>query len=79
MRHSETTTSIGDRIATARTHIQLTTAQLSRRLGVQTRTLARWQNDISQPRSNRLAMLAGVLGVSPRWLLVGKGAGPTGS
>lgn len=76
MRHYKKTTSIGERIATARNHIQLSTAQLSRRLGVQTKTLSRWQNDISQPRSNRLAMLAGVLGVSPQWLLVGTGTGP---
>ena len=77
MRQSKDTASIGERITAARTCIQLSTAQLSRRLGVQTKTLSRWQHDISQPRSNRLAMLAGVLGVSPQWLLVGEGEGPT--
>ena len=78
MKHTEETTSIGDRIVTARQCNQLTTAQLSRRLGVQTRTLTSWQNDSTQPRSNRLAMLAGVLGVSPQWLLMGEGYGPIG-
>ena len=68
--------SIGSRIKAARKSNQLSTAQLSRRLGVQTKTLASWQKNLTQPRSNRLAMLAGVLGVTPQWLLVGKGWGP---
>ena len=76
MKEPKNKSSIGSRIKAARKSNQLTTAQLSRRLGVQTKTLASWQNNLTQPRSNRLAMLAGVLGVTPRWLLVGKGWGP---
>ena len=76
MKHHKETTSLGDRIAVARTHNQLTTAQLSRRLGVQTKTLSGWQNSTSEPRANRLTMLAGILGVSPSWLLIGHGHGP---
>lgn len=69
-------TSMGERIADARECNNLTTAQLSRRLGVQTDTISDWQRNTSQPRANRLAMLAGVLGVSPSWLLIGRGTGP---
>lgn len=76
MSDTRKTTSLGDRIATARECNNLTTAQLSRRLGVQTGTITDWQRNASQPRANRLAMLAGILGVSPSWLLVGRGAGP---
>jgi hypothetical protein len=76
MKHHTSKTSMGERIADARTCSNLTTAQLSRRLGVLPSTLRDWQRDASQPRANRLAMLAGVLGVSPAWLLIGRGAGP---
>ncbi|RPH17942.1 MAG: hypothetical protein CBC49_002725 [Alphaproteobacteria bacterium TMED89] len=68
--------SLGERISDARVCSNLTTAQLSRRLGVRTGTLSSWQNNTLQPRANRLTMLAGVLGFSPAWLLGGKGAGP---
>ena len=63
-------TSMGERIADARECSNLTTAQLSRRLGVQTDTITDWQRNASQPRANRLAMLAGVLGLGfLAWLL----------
>ncbi|MAW52776.1 MAG: hypothetical protein CME01_08100 [Geminicoccus sp.] len=76
MNDESNTTSMGERIADARACSQLTKAQLSRRLGVKTGTIWAWQNNTAQPRANRLAMLAGVLGVSPCWLLAGLGAGP---
>lgn len=76
MLEKKNSTSMGARIADARACSNLTTAQLSRRLGVLTETMSAWQNGTAQPRASRLAMLAGVLGVSPAWLLVGRGAGP---
>ncbi|MHA6687298.1 helix-turn-helix domain-containing protein [Mesorhizobium sp. A556] len=67
---------IGGRISLARSASHLTMAQAARRLGVQTSTWHAWECDRSSPRSNRLAMMAGVLGVSPSWLLTGLGSGP---
>ena len=63
--------SLGDRIVQARERAGLSTAQLARRLGVKTRTLSSWEKNASEPRSNRLMMLAGSLNVSPLWLLNG--------
>jgi transcriptional regulator with XRE-family HTH domain len=54
----------------------LTTSQLARRLGIKTETLHDWETDRSEPRSNRLLTLAGVLNVSPTWLLTGAGEAP---
>ena len=67
---------LGGRIALARESVGMSTAVLAKRLGVKTATLANWEHDQSEPRSNRLVMLAGALGVSPSWLLVGFGEGP---
>lgn len=35
-----------------------------------------WETDRSAPRSNRLLTLAGMLNVSPTWLLTGVGESP---
>ena len=71
------TDTIGGRLTRARAAKGLTTAQLARRLGIKTQTLHNWETDRTAPRSNRLAMLAGVLNVSPTWILVGLGEAPT--
>lgn len=68
---------LGGRIWRARDALEMSTAQLARRLGVKTETIAAWEGDRSEPRANRLIMLAGVLGVSPTWLLSGIGEAPT--
>ena len=67
---------MGGRISRARESLGMTTAQLARQLGVQTPTLRAWETDRSQPRANRLQMLAGVLNVSLSWLLYGVGTAP---
>lgn len=67
---------MGGRLSRARDAIGLSTAQLARRLGVQTATIQAWETDRSQPRANRLSMLAGVLNISPSWLLYGVGTAP---
>ncbi|WP_297583857.1 helix-turn-helix domain-containing protein [Roseibium sp.] len=67
---------LGERICKARDISGLSTAQLARRLGIKTATLHSWESDRSEPRSNKLVLLAGVLNVSPTWLLVGRGAPP---
>ena len=67
---------LGGRIVSARETAGLTTAQLARRLGVKSATLQNWESDRSEPRSNKLILLAGLLNVSPTWLLVGRGSPP---
>ena len=71
------TDTIGGRIGRAREAARLSVAQAARRLGVKTLTWQGWENDRSEPRSNKLTMIAGTLGVSPGWLLTGLGDGPS--
>ena len=42
-----------------------------------TSTWQGWENDRAEPRSNKLLMMAGSFSVSPTWLLMGYGDGPT--
>ena len=46
----------GDRLAAARDAAQLSQQQLSKQLGVRLKTLKSWENDSSEPRSNKLSM-----------------------
>lgn len=66
---------LGDRLTAARESAGLSAEALAGRVGVSTDTLAAWEGDMSEPRANRIAMLAGVLNVSLRWLLTGVGDG----
>ncbi|MCB1338071.1 MAG: helix-turn-helix domain-containing protein [Maritimibacter sp.] len=72
---SEARATFGDRLAAAREAADLSQKQLARQIGVKTRTLAAWEDDLSEPRANRLQMLAGLLNVSLMWLLNGEGDG----
>ena len=65
----------GDRVVAARRELGLSAEGLAKRLGIAGKTLARWENDQSEPRANKLQMLAGVLNVSMVWLLTGEGEG----
>lgn len=69
------TATFGDRVAGARDATGMTQAQLARRLGVKKVTLVGWEGDLSEPRANRLSMMAGILNVSIMWLLTGEGDG----
>lgn len=73
---SEDAATFGDRLAAARDQAGLTQAALAGKLGVKTGTIAAWENDLKEPRANRLQMLSGMLGVSLSWLLTGEGDGP---
>ncbi len=68
----------GDRLAAARESADMTQSQLARRLGVKLGTLKGWEQDLSEPRANKLQMLAGLLNVSIMWLLNGEGEGLDG-
>lgn len=65
----------GDRLTAAREAQALSTSELARRLGVKLKTIEAWENDTSEPRANKLQMVAGLLNVSIRWLLTGEGEG----
>lgn len=69
-------TTFGDRVAGARQHAEMTQADLAKRLGVKLKTLRAWEDDQSEPRANKLSMMAGLLNVSLLWLLSGEGDGP---
>jgi len=69
------TSTFGDRLAAARENAGMTQQKLARRLGVRTATLEGWENDVSEPRANKLTMLSGILNVSLPWLLTGLGEG----
>ena len=69
----------GDRVAAAREAAGMTQAVLARRLGVRLATLRGWENDMAEPRANRLSMLAGLLNVSMMWLINGEGEGLSGA
>jgi transcriptional regulator with XRE-family HTH domain len=77
--HSGSADTLGGRIVYAREAQDLTTSQLARRMGVKTETLQGWETDRAEPRSNRLLTLAGMLNVSPTWLLTGAGESPVDS
>ncbi len=65
----------GDRLAGARETAGLSQEDLAQRLGVRLTTLQAWEEDLAEPRGNRLQMLAGMLNVSLRWLLTAEGDG----
>jgi len=65
----------GDRLARARTYSQMDQSELARRLGVKLVTVRNWETDRSEPRSNRLQMLSGLLNISIIWLMTGEGEG----
>ncbi len=69
----------GDRIAAAREAAGMGQEKLARRLGVKLKTLHGWENDLAEPRANKLQMLAGLLNVSIVWLLTGEGEGISGA
>lgn len=70
-------TTFGDRLAGARETAGMTQEELAQNLGVRLTTIEDWENDVSEPRSNRMSMMAGVMNVSLSWLLTGKGDGPS--
>lgn len=65
----------GDRVAAAREAQGLSQEDLAHKLGVKLKTIHGWEDDISEPRANKLVLLAGVLNVSMRWLLTAEGEG----
>lgn len=69
----KTGNSFGSRVNAARAAREMSVADVARSLAVRPDTVADWENDRTEPRANKVLMLAGVLGVSPGWLLEGTG------
>lgn len=73
---SADTATFGDRLAGAREAAGLDQKSLANKLGVKQAAIAGWEEDLKEPRANRLQMVSGILGVSMSWLLTGEGEGP---
>ncbi len=73
--YGEDVATFGDRLAAAREAAGVKQGELAKRLGIKRGTLANWEGDLSEPRANRLSMMAGLLNVSVGWLLTGDGDG----
>jgi len=66
----------GGRLSRAREAAGYSERQFANYLGVRRETLRAWETDRSEPRANRLLKIAGLLNVSPSWLMEGIGPGP---
>jgi len=75
--YSNEAATFGDRVAAGRETLGLGQSDLARKLGVKLKTIQAWEDDLSEPRANKLQMLSGVLNVSLMWLLNGEGDGIT--
>ncbi len=67
---------LGGRIWRARDAMNLSSRELADQLGVRIETISAWERDRSEPRTSRLFMLAGLLRVTPAWLIAGIGTAP---
>ncbi|MEP1124936.1 MAG: helix-turn-helix transcriptional regulator [Ilumatobacter sp.] len=68
---------LGARIVEARTAMGIGSDELAHRLGVTPTTMADWESGRRQLRSDRLVKVAGILGVSLSWLMMGHGVEPS--
>lgn len=75
---AEESATFGDRVEAGRIAAGLTQQELARKLGVKLKTIVGWEEDIAEPRANKLQMVAGMLNVSIMWLLTGEGDGVLG-
>lgn len=73
--YSNDSATFGDRVAGARDKLGWSQEDLAKRLGVKLKTVRCWEEDLNEPRANKLQMLAGLLNVSIMWLLNGEGDG----
>ncbi len=68
---------LGARIVEARTAMGLSGDELAHRLGVTPSTMDEWESGDQRLRSDRLVKVAGILGVSLSWLMMGHGVEPS--
>ena len=67
---------LGGRILRAREIAGYSEIEFACSLGITRETVVAWESDRSEPRANRLVIMAGLLGVSPGWLLHELGEAP---
>ena len=67
--YSDDAATFGDRLAAARENAGLSQKGLAEKLGVSHKIVRAWEDDMKEPRANRLQMLSGMLNVSLTWLL----------
>lgn len=72
----ESDDTLGGRLSFARDAAGISVESMAERIGVRRETVLAWESDRSEPRPSRLVRIAGVLGVSPLWLMTGSGEGP---
>jgi transcriptional regulator with XRE-family HTH domain len=73
--YSEEVATFGDRLTWSREASGKSQQALAENLGVKLASLVAWENNVREPRGNRLQMLSGILGVSLGWLMTGVGDG----
>ena len=71
--YGEDVATFGDRLQAAREYAGLSLPEFAKRLGVKKATALAWEEDLAEPRANKLSMMAGLLNVSIIWLLSGEG------
>ena len=54
--YSEDMATFGDRLSAAREAASLSRKELAQRVGIKGSTLRAWEEDLSEPRANRLSM-----------------------
>lgn len=72
---SDEQATFGDRLSAARDKAGMTQKDLAKRMGIKLGTLRNWEDDLAEPRANKLSMVSGLLGVRMSWLLTGEGEG----
>lgn len=63
---------LGNRIYELRKQKNLSQKELGNLLGVSNKSVSKWENGVTVPKTETLVKLAGILGVSPQELLQGK-------
>ena len=73
--YSEVHATFGDRLCAARDAAGLNQIMLAEKIGVKLKTVQAWPSDSTEPRANKLQMVAALLNVSMVWLMSGLGSG----
>lgn len=73
--YGEDVATFGDRLEAARINANLSQRELAKHIGIKNSTLQNWEDDVTEPRANKLNTLAGMLNVSLMWLINGEGDG----
>ena len=76
--YAEEVSTFGDRVAAAREGLGFSQRTVATKLGIKSKTVQAWEEDRSEPRANKLQMLAAILNVSIIWLITGTGPGVEG-